>query len=80
MMLLKCSTQYASKFGKLSNGHRTGKDQFSLGYSKLVHWDNPEGRDGEEVGKKVGGGLGMVDTCIPVADSCQCMEKTTTIL
>ena len=25
----KCCTQYASKFGKLSSGHRTGKDQFS---------------------------------------------------
>ena len=25
MMLLKCFTQYASKFGKLSSGHRTGK-------------------------------------------------------
>ena len=30
MMLLKCSTQYASKFGKLSSGHRTGKGQFSF--------------------------------------------------
>ena len=29
-MLLKCCTQYASKFGKLSSGHRTGKDQFSF--------------------------------------------------
>ena len=27
-MLLKCCTQYASKFGKLSSGHRTGKCQF----------------------------------------------------
>ena len=27
-MLLKCCTQYASKFGKLSSGHRTGKGQF----------------------------------------------------
>ena len=26
---VKCCTQYASKFGKLSSGHRTGKDQFS---------------------------------------------------
>ena len=25
MMLLKCCNQYASKFGKLSSGHRTGK-------------------------------------------------------
>ena len=30
MMLWKCCTQYASKFGKLSRGHRTGKDQFSF--------------------------------------------------
>ena len=29
MMLLKCCTQYASKFGKLSSGHGNGKDQFS---------------------------------------------------
>ena len=28
MMLWKCCTQYASKFGKLSSGHRTGKGQF----------------------------------------------------
>ena len=26
----KCCTQYASKFGKLSSGHRTGKVQFSF--------------------------------------------------
>ena len=30
MMLLKCCTQYASKFGKLSSAHRTGKGQFSF--------------------------------------------------
>ena len=30
MMLSNCCTQYASKFGKLSCGHRTGKGQFSL--------------------------------------------------
>ena len=29
-MLLKCCTEYASKFGKLSSGHRTGKGQFSF--------------------------------------------------
>ena len=28
--VVKCCTQYASKFGKLSSGHRTGKDQFSF--------------------------------------------------
>ena len=30
MMLWKCCSQYASKFGKLSSGHRTGKGQFSF--------------------------------------------------
>ena len=30
MVLLKCCTQYASKFGKLSSGHRTRKGQFSF--------------------------------------------------
>ena len=30
MMVWKYCTQYASKFGKLSSGHRTGKDQSSL--------------------------------------------------
>ena len=30
MMLWKCCTKYARKFGKLSSGHRTGKGQFSF--------------------------------------------------
>ena len=30
MMLWKCCTQYASKFGKLISGHSTGKGQFSF--------------------------------------------------
>ena len=30
MMLWKCWTQYVSKFGKLSSGHRAGKGQFSF--------------------------------------------------
>ena len=29
-MLWKCCTQYTSKFGGLSSGHRTGKGQFSF--------------------------------------------------
>ena len=29
-MPCKCCTQYASKFGKLNSGHRTGKGQFSF--------------------------------------------------
>ena len=30
MILLKCYTQYATKFGKLNSGHRTGKGQFFI--------------------------------------------------
>ena len=30
MTLWKCCNQHASKFGKLSSGHRTGKGQFSF--------------------------------------------------
>jgi len=35
-------------------------------------------RDG--MGREVGGGFRMGDTCIPMTDSCECMAKTTTIL
>ena len=42
--------------------HETGR-------SGPVHWDDPEGWDGE------GGAFGMGDTCTPVADSCQYMAK-----
>ena len=35
-------------------------------------------RDGME--GEVGGGIGMGNTCKSMADSCQCMAKTTTIL
>ena len=37
----------------------------------LVHWDDPEGWDGE------GGGWGfrMGNTYTPMVDSCQCMAK-----
>ena len=37
--------------------------------SGLVHWDDPEGWDGE------GAGFRMGNTCTPVADPCQCMAK-----
>ena len=30
--------------------------------------------------REVGGGFTMGNTCKPMADSCQCMAKTTTIL
>ena len=35
-------------------------------------------RDG--MGREVGGAFRMGGTCTPMADSCQCMTKTTTIL
>ena len=34
MMLWKCCTQYVSKFGKFSSGHRTRKGQFSVQFQK----------------------------------------------
>ena len=46
------------------------------GCSGLVHWDDPGGWDGEGDGGWVLDG----ETCVPVADLCQCMAKTTTIL
>jgi len=33
----------------------------------------------DEMGRELGGGLRMGNTCTPMADSCQCMAKTTTI-
>ena len=39
--------------------------------SWLVHWDDPEGWDGEGGGREVQDG----NTCTPVVDSCQCMTK-----
>ena len=34
----------------------------------------------DQVEREVGGGMGMGNTCISMADSCQCMTKTTTII
>ena len=34
----------------------------------------------DQVEREVGGGIGMGNTCISMADSCQCMTKTTAIL
>ena len=48
------------------------------GCSGLVLWDDPEGWDG--MGREVGGGFRMGNTCTPMADSRECMAKTTTIL
>ena len=42
MMLSKCCTQYARKFGKLSRGHRTGKGQFSFKSQRKVMTKNAQ--------------------------------------
>ena len=34
----------------------------------------------DRVEREVGGGIGMGNTCRSMAESCQCMTKTTTIL
>ena len=39
-MLLKCCTQYISKFGNLSSGYRIGKGQFSLQSQRKVAPEN----------------------------------------
>ena len=41
------------------------------GHSKPMHWDHPEGWNGERDRRGVQDG----DTCIPMADLCQCMAK-----
>ena len=43
-MLWKCCTQYASRFGKLSSGHRTGKRQFSFQSQRGVTPKNVQSR------------------------------------
>ena len=38
------------------------------------------GSQRDRVEREVGGGIGMGNTCKSMANSCQCMTKTTTIL
>ena len=64
MYIIKCETVRQSR---LDAGDKC---------SGLVHWEDPEGGDGE--GGR--GGIGMGNRCKCMADSCQCMAKTTTIL
>ena len=40
MMLLKCCTQYVSKFGKSSSGYRTGKGRSSSQFPRRAVWKN----------------------------------------
>ena len=54
-----CILSYVKRIISPGSIHETG----CLG---LVHWDDPEGWDGEGGG----GGFRMGNTCIPVADSC----------
>jgi len=65
-----CIFPYVKQMTNSSSIHKAG-------HSKLVLWDNPErwgtgGGGAEDSGRR--------DTCTPMADSCQCMAKTTTIL
>ena len=41
------------------------------GCSGLVHWDDPEGWMGRELGRE----FRLGNTFTPMADSCQCMAK-----
>ena len=64
-----CKISYVKQIASPGLMHDTG-------CSALVHWDDPEGWDGEGGEKRVRLGY----TCTPMADSCECMAKTTTIL
>ena len=64
-----CILSYVKQIASPGSMHETG-------CSRLVHWDDPEEWDGERGGR----GFKMWNTCISMADSCQCMTKTTTIL
>ena len=59
-----CIVSYVKQITSLGLMHDTG-------CSGLVHWDDPEGWDGEGSGR----GFRIGNTCTPVADSCKCMAK-----
>ena len=55
----------------------------SKGFSRQEHWSGKAAALGQPrsgVGRKVGGGFRMEDTCAPMADSCQWKVKTITVL
>ena len=62
-------TLYVKQMTSASSTHEAG-------HSKPVLRDNPEGWGGEGVGR---GDSGSGDTRVPVADSCRCVAKTTTM-
>ena len=51
---------------------------FKINFSAEGWYSGMTQRDG--MGREVGGGFRMGNTCKSKADSCQCMAKTTTIL
>ena len=57
-----CKLSFVKRIASPGSMHDTG-------CSGLVHWDDPEGWDGE------GGGFRMGNTCAPMEDSSQCMAK-----
>ena len=59
--IVTCIISYKKRIASPGLMHETG-------CSGLVHWDDPEGWDGE-------GGGRMGNTCTPVVDSSQCMAK-----
>ena len=54
------------------------KKKFKKVWRHSPYTKPPSQRD--QVEREVGGGIGMGNTCKSMADSCQCMTKTTTIL
>ena len=64
-----CTMSYVKHIANPGSMHDTG-------CSGLVHWDDPEGWDGEGDGR----GFRMGNTCTPMADSYKCMAKTATTL
>ena len=64
-----CILSYVKQIASPVSMHDTG-------CSGLVHWDDPEKWDGEGDGR----GFRVGNICIPMADSCQYIAKTTTIL
>ena len=64
-----CILPYEKQFTSPDSMHETGAQGWCTGMTQ---------RDGME--REVGGGFRMGNTCTPMADSCQCMAKPTTIL
>ena len=50
------------------------------GMGREVGWGGRWDGEGGGMGREVEGAFRMGDTCTPMADSCQCMAKPTTIL